>query len=948
MDGRVRTVARRMTSIPTSVSSAASGTGSVSQGLSSQVNGLITPTTGLITGIPTQQLVDELMSLASQPKDNLTSRTTDLTNEKTAVLQLETLVAAFQFESQQIGTASLFNARQANSSDSAVLSATIADGKSPAPGSYLFTPVQTASAQQLLSQSFGANETLGTGTLSFGTGGFVNQGIALQDLNGGAGFTAGKIRITDRSGNSAVIDLTYARTVDDVLNAINSNTGTSVTAVANGDSFQLIDNSGGSGNLKVQEVSGGTTAASLGLSGINVNANSATGTDVFSVGVNSALSSLNDGNGVQLRSGNDLSVTLADGSTVNIDLGDAKTLGDVITAINAAAPGKLTAEIGSDSNRLKLTDLTTGSGTFAVANVGEGTAAADLGLTTTASGGVITGGRLASGLRDTLLSSLKGGTGVGTLGDLAITNRNHVTSHVDLSGSETLGQVVSAINSQATGVTAAINSARNGIVLTDTTGATASNFTVANGDATNSATALQIETDSSATSVNSGALNKQQISQATLLSSLNGGAGIDVGDFDITGTNGVIGSINLDDPGNVATTVGDVISRINALSIGVQARINDRGDGIEIYDTAHQGGSIIVSEVGNGTTAHDLNLLGTSSVGTVNGDQTQVIDGTHTASVQITADDTLSTLVAKINALGKGVTASILNDGTKQRLSLQAKDSGAANELLFDTGTSRLSLQEISSGRDALLQYGSNGSGGVLLSSASGTFNNIVDGLNVTVNSASQQPVTVTVSTSTSSLVSTAQQFVSAYNSMRTTLSKLTAYDPVAQTTGLLFGTTEALQVDTNLSQLITNSYFGVGQYTSLAAVGITLDDKGNMSLDANKLTQAYNADPDSVTKLFTDPDRGVSAKLSTVANNVGGDSNSLLAARADALQTMIDANTKKISQLTDSLNVQRDALLSQFDNLETVVASLKNNASVLSSFTAVPPLGSIRTSTAV
>ena len=83
----------------------------------------------------------------------------------------------------------------------------------------------------------------------------------------------------------------------------------------------------------------------------------------------------------------------------------------------------------SDGNRIELVDLTAGSGTFATANVGTGTAADDLGLTTTASGDTITGRRLVSGLRDTLISSLKGGAGLGVLGQLDITNRSGVSSN---------------------------------------------------------------------------------------------------------------------------------------------------------------------------------------------------------------------------------------------------------------------------------------------------------------------------------------------------------------------------------------------------------------------------------------------------------------------------------------------------------------------------------------
>jgi flagellar hook-associated protein 2 len=900
----------------------------------------IQSSTGLITGIPIEDTVNKLMAIAQQPRDNLVNRTKDVKSEQLAITQLSSLLVAFQFEAKQLGNTSLFQTRQATSSDTTALSVEVPEDSSPAVGNYLFTPVQTASSQQLLGQSFASDETIGAGSFTFGLGGFVDQGISLSQLNSGAGVHAGKIKITDRSGQSEVIDLSFARSVDDVLDAINNATSISVSAVASGDSFKLIDGSGGSGNLKVQEVAGGSTAADLGLAGIDTNTDSATGLDVFTLDTKAELSTLNDGNGVQLRSGNDLSVTLADGSTVNIDLASAKTLGNVIDAINAASPAKLSAEIGADGNRLKLTDLTVGMGTFAVSNVGAGTAAVDLGLTKTAASGVITGGRLVSGLRDTLASSLKGGAGLGTLGQLDITNRNNVTSHVDLSGAETLGQIVSTINQHAAGVTAAINSARNGIVLTDTTGLTASNFIVANGDATNTATKLGIVANGAATTVNGGALHRQQVSESTLLSSLNGGAGIDVTDLKITGTTGILGAVDLNKKDDVATTVGDVINRINALTgVGVTARINDRGDGIELVDTLGGTGKIKVEEVGNGTAAKDLHILGTSTSVTIGGVPTQVIDGTATSTVTIDADDKLSDVAAKINALGAGVTASLLNEGSRQRLSLSVNRSGAANELLIDTTGTRLSLQEITSARDALLSFGTAGAGGVLISSQTNKFENVVDGLNVTVNDGTLKPVTVNVTSTTSSLVDTAKDFVKSYNSLRDALGKATAFDADNLTTGILFGTTEALQVDHNISNLITSRFFGVGQFQSLAAVGIGLDDKGKMSLDESKLNAAYDKDPDAVKKLFTDDKLGVSKKLDDVIEQLAGKDHSILSSRVDSLKDMIDANNKRIDQMSDQLDKQREALMNQFALLESTVAKLKDNLSALSSLQVIPPL---------
>jgi len=440
-------------------------------------------------------------------------------------------------------------------------------------------------------------------------------------------------------------------------------------------------------------------------------------------------------------------------------------------------------------------------------------------------------------------------------------------------------------------------------------------------------------------------LQRRQISSGTLLSALNGGSGISVGAVYITDTNGQTTTLDLKGDLNKvddrAKTVGDVISRINGLGLGLTAKINSHGDGIELVDTAHGVGAIKVAEVGNGTTAKDLHLLGTSTAQVINGVPTQVIDGTATSTVKISATDTLGDVVKNINALNIGVTASILNDGSQQRLSILSNNSGAANEYIVDTSNSNLSLNEISSGRDALVVYGASGGNGVLVSSSTNTFNNIVSGLNITVNSGSQTPVQINVASSSDSLVSTVKQFVSAYNSIRTNLDKVTAFDPTALTTGILFGSSETLQIDSNLSQLVNGNYFGNGQFTSLSQLGISLDSKGQMQLDQDQLKSAFNKDPDAVRKLFADPGHGMIAKLNSKLDDLAGSTNSVLSSRLESLSNTIDDNNDRLTQMTASLSKQRDALLAQFDALETTIAGLKSNLTALSSLQIIPSITS-------
>lgn len=924
--------------------------------------GRITSNVGLITGIPITDTVDQLMEVAARPRDLLTSRTQDLQQQQLAINTLATRLVAMQFDLSKLKVSSLFTAKQATSSDATKLTASIAEGGSPIAGSYQFTPVRTAAAQQLVSQRFeSTDEEFSATSFSFRTGGFVNKGISLDELNGGLGVRRGQIRITDKNGDSGVVDLRYAITVDDVLNAINSSTDINVTADVVGDTLRLSDNTGQTGTLTVQEVNNGHTAEDLGIDSINLagGTTSGTGDDVFTLHTGTRLSFLNDGTGVRITDNEteveDLVITLVDGTTAEVDLSGATTIGDVLEAINdhVDLTGKITATISTDGNRLELTDLTSGGGTFSVSNAALGSAADDLGLTTTAVGGVITGDRQVSGLADTLLASLNGGQGITTLGTLDITNRDGVLSPIDLSGAETLGDVIDLINAGATDVTAALNADRSGIVLTDTSGGSTSNFIVADSGGSTVAADLGITLDSTGTSIDSGSLDRHTLSEGTLLSRVNGGRGITtLGNISITGTTGLKQTIVLKQEGQEAKTIGDVVDAINISVVGVSASINDTGDGILIVDTAGGTGDITVRDSG-GTLAADLGIAGTSKEVDVEGTPTQVVDGTTTGLVEIEAGETLSEIVDKINDLNKGVTAGIINDGQGFRLSLTANKSGAANELLLELQNSPFQFQEISRAQDAILQFGDAqaSSGGILVTSANNTFNEVVAGLNLTIEGASATPVTVTVSENDEPLVTAAKDFVDSYNALREELNDLTDFNAEDLTTGQLFATNEALRVDTDLGRAITDRYFGLGAFQSLKQIGISVDEEGKLSPDGKltleeaKLKAALADDPSGLEEFFTNKDIGLVAKFDTVIERLSGSENGVLGNRYDALQDTIDSNELRIERFNESLDRQREFLLLQFYQLEQVVGNLQQGLSALNSLQPIEPLSIQRNS---
>ncbi|RIK75100.1 MAG: hypothetical protein DCC67_15720 [Planctomycetota bacterium] len=647
--------------------------------------GRITSSVGLISGLQIEETVTQLMAVAARPRDLLKARTDALKQEQAALDTLGSRLLAFQFAVNKLKAATVYTAREATSSNKDVLQVSLPASGAPPVGTFQVRPVQLASAQQLVSQGFDSSTTgLGSGAFSFRFGGFMDRGVSLDELNGGAGVPRGKIRITDRNGDSAVIDLTYARTVDDVIRAVNESLDVAVTASTNGDALVLTDSSGGSGNLSVNEVGGGTTAAGLGLAGVSVAATTATGSDILRLHGGTKLASLNDGLGVHTTKTGvaDLDVTFSDGSTLAIDLHAVTTLGDVVAQINAASPAKLAAAISADGRRLELSDLTGGAGDFTVENGVASRAATDLGIETTSSAATIVGDRLIAGLKDTLLASLNGGEGLGALGQISITDRDGGPVVVDLAPADTLGDVINLINASGAEVVAAVNSARNGLVIADASGGSG-NLVVASADAADAAAKLGIVIDQAAGSVNSGALRRQTIGQATLLASLNGGKGVAIGDLEIIDTAGVRKTVDLNSMNNPARTVGDVIDGINASVPGVEARINDSGDGIILVDAAGGTGNISVKDM-SGNIAQSLNLTRASKTIDVNGAPTQVIDGTTSFTVDLDDLDVSSDAIA-LSSLkgGAGIPRGdiLITDSTGERslaLDLNGADAGIA------------------------------------------------------------------------------------------------------------------------------------------------------------------------------------------------------------------------------------------------------------------------------
>ena len=890
--------------------------------------GRIQSNIGLTTGLNIQSTVDQLLAISAQPRDRLQVRVKAFQAQQVAINELTALTIGIQLQSDRLGKTANLSSTTATSSKSDVLS--VSSSGTPTAGNYSIQTLQTAQTSTASSNPFtSASDTLQSGELVVRTGGFVDGSSSVDDLRGGSGIARGKIRITDRTGASREVDLRFAANTDDVLKAINNASGIRVSAKTSGDRIVLTDLTGQTtSNLIVEELGDGRTAADLGLNGVNIAAATATGDDINFIGNSTRLSTLRDNRGIAFSAGSELSVTLRDGTSLNIDTNLTKTptsVGQVLVNINAADPTKLEARIKSDGTGFELIDKTTGSGVFAAT----GSLADQFGFSgVSGTSGTILGARVQSTLQGPLLSTLRGGQGIGTPESISITNRSGTNTNVSLTGAVSLRDVIDKINGSGASVTASLNKSRTGIVLQDVTGSTAGNLIVANNDTNNSATKLNLVVDAAQNTIDSNSLGTQYISDATELKNLNQGRGVRLGSFTITNSAGVQKTVNLSTAS--AKNVGDVIKAINSTDIGVLARLNDDGDGIVLADSSNGTGTFTIADTENENSALDLGIRGTGKV--FSGPLRQVINGSQTFRLTLTGTETLSEVAEKLNKSNGPLTASLLSSGPSTvRLLFSSRSSGEIGRVVADGDAVGLNINSSGIARDAIISVGSAGdAGGTLVRSSTNTFSQAIVGLSLTAKGVSTDPVDVTVTTTNNNIEKNLQLFVDQFNKVRDKIDKETSFDADTKSTGQLFGATEVLRVEQALARFVQQRSFASGKIQSLEQLGVSLDGKGKLSLDKAKLSKVVESNLSDVQDFLTKEKTGFSARAKTVLDGLVGVKNSVLVNRSQTLQRTIETTINRTDSLTARLERERERLSKQFYDLETNLAKIKNNGSAL------------------
>ncbi len=885
---------------------------------------------GLISGINIEELVTKLMAIERRPLDNLKSRVEDLTTKKTLFVDITARLLKLKLNTDTLsGKGNVFTTRLANSSNESVLTARAQRG-TPV-GNYTFTVKSLVQTHQAVSSGYASQEsTAGSGTITVEMGnGNLDRATSLDSLNGGAGVSAGSIYITDRSGRGATVDLSGAVTVQDVIDTINMTTGVGVRASAEGDHLVLTDTTGQSAyNLSVEEVGMTSTAADLGILG-SAALSSITGTDVVSIAATTFLDTLNDGLGVRSVTGvDDFRITRRDGVQIGVNVMNAESIQDVLDLINndaANADGLLVASISADGTGLTLTDSTGQSGDLSVTALNASRAAEDLGLLGSVAADTLAGDRVVSELNTVLLRSLNGGSGIAA-GSIALTNRLGVSADVDLSTAKNLSEVISAINASGISVTASLNKAGTGLMLTDSSGG-AGSLSVAEVDSTTAAD-LGILTSVSANTLRGANMQLQYVGERTMLSDLNGGKGVFAGQFRITNSAGVSSVVDLSQADD--TRIEDVIGEINSKGIGVIASINANGDGILLTDTAGGANALKVAEVG-GTTASDLNILGTATVA----DPTH-INGSFEYNISVSATDSITNIATKIEASGAGVSAGVINDGSRTnpyRLALVSEVAGSIGRMVIDTGTLDLDFNTTQKAQDAVVLYGQNipGAERMLITSTTNTISGIVEGLSLSLTGVSDSPVTVSVTTNDDAIIDSMKRFVDDWNNVMDKIQAVTSFDSETQSAGPLLGDPTVIRIEGALGRMISYNVPGVSATLNrLSRLGVSFMQTGAIAFDEADFRERLASRRSDVEALLTTEDTGFGAYASDLIEGLTDAYEGVIQNKSDLYDSQIKVFEDQAESLSARLEKVQARLYNEFYGMEEALAGLQTQRAAI------------------
>lgn len=380
---------------------------------------------------------------------------------------------------------------------------------------------------------------------------------------------------------------------------------------------------------------------------------------------------------------------------------------------------------------------------------------------------------------------------------------------------------------------------------------------------------------------------------------------------------------------------------------GLSSRISGSGVAVATKSDAVAGSyQVKVTQLAQ---AQSLATSGVESKTAALGEGTLSIQVGSASAFDITLNSTNNTLEGirdAINSEKKGVTASIVNDGsgTPYRLVLTSDKTGTASELTvsFDDGDAGgiSRLEELLNAHDAV----SNPEGhkisvaaknaelqvnGIDISSQSNTVEGALQGITLTL-SATGDAQTLTVERDTAAMKSAVTNFVDTYNTLVGTMSSLASFNAETQVAGELLGDSALRSVQGRLRSAMGEGVSG-SAYSNLSQLGISLQLDGKLKVDSEKLDAAIKGDPAELSAFFAGASEGegFAGRLVTGLKDMLSSDGALTKA-TEGLKARNKSIDERYTRMEATIDSTIERYRTQFARLDSLIAEMNSTSSYI------------------
>ena len=278
------------------------------------------------------------------------------------------------------------------------------------------------------------------------------------------------------------------------------------------------------------------------------------------------------------------------------------------------------------------------------------------------------------------------------------------------------------------------------------------------------------------------------------------------------------------------------------------------GLGTENKNNAKEDLMVATKSVGAGK------LTGTINIGSIPLDLSTLTKEKNTSAQNAKniaeAINNIAGIYGSVNDEGKLV----INSDTGE-VNIYANDDPASKKALEDLGLKAgttmdyaktqeelFKIRKVQKAEDAKFSYN-----GISMKRPTNNVDDIVSGVNIEFLTTTEpgKPAVISITRNDEEIIENVKKFVESYNDLALKLDDVTRYDEDSKIAGVFNGNSDIRMIRPSLNRIFSTTIQTETELKGLAKYGLTLNEKGTMTLDVSKLQMALSSDPEGTQELF-------------------------------------------------------------------------------------------------